>query len=54
MGSDCDHKLQRSDRYDAMYCALCDEWRESKCCSELCFYCKKRPARPSIERQGKE
>lgn len=39
----------RSEKYDAYYCPICNEWLESKCgdlAGDPCIYCKDRPEKP--------
>lgn len=33
-------------KYDAYFCAHCNEWIEDKCKDSNCFYCNDRPQRP--------
>lgn len=35
-----------SDKWDAFYCPVCNEWREPKCGFVSCDVCKDRPSRP--------
>lgn len=34
------------DDFDALFCAYCNKWLESKCDDPTCGYCKKRPETP--------
>ena len=42
----CDSKLEYDNKYDSYYCPVCNEWTESKCNSEGCWYCSARPGTP--------
>lgn len=37
----------RSERYDAYFCQPCDRWLEEKCGDANCWFCPRRPDRPS-------
>jgi len=41
------HHRIYSAKYDAVYCADCDEWLEGKCPDTECEYCSVRPEKPS-------
>lgn len=41
------HHRIYSAKYDAVYCADCDEWLEGKCPDRECEYCSVRPEKPS-------
>lgn len=44
----CGKKDAYSERYDALYCAHCDQWLEGVCPDTICWArCADRPARPS-------
>ena len=34
------------EKYDAIFCAYCNEWRETKCSDPKCEYCTTRPEKP--------
>lgn len=40
------YMLSYDERYDAVYCANCNEWLEKNCGSPDCEFCKDRPERP--------
>lgn len=42
----CNHFLIYYGKYDALFCAYCDEWVEATCDDVKCEYCKSRPDRP--------
>jgi hypothetical protein len=42
----CDNLLIYYDKYDAFFCACCNEWVEPKCGDVNCQYCKNRPEKP--------
>jgi len=42
----CGQLKEYDDQFDAYYCAVCNEWAESKCKDPTCCYCPKRPDRP--------
>lgn len=44
--SKCKVKLSYNERYDAYFCATCNEWCEKTCSDKKCFYCKNRPIKP--------
>lgn len=39
--------LTRNKKYDAYFCAECDEWIEKKCGDATCDFCPTRPDKPS-------
>jgi hypothetical protein len=41
------HHRKYSEKYDAVYCADCDEWLEGKCPDAECEFCSTRPEKPS-------
>jgi uncharacterized protein (DUF1778 family) len=43
----CDSVLIRSERWDAYYCPVCNEWLERRCDDPTCEFCAGRPERPS-------
>lgn len=46
----CRKKLIYAERYDALFCASCNEWREAACCTDpSCDYCGGRPAKPLMQ-----
>lgn len=54
----CNSELQYSDRWDAKYCSVCDEWSEPRCSCKpednalqmKCYFeCWDRPEKPSME-----
>lgn len=42
----CNNPLIYYEKYDAFFCAYCNEWVEEKCENPYCEYCKNRPDRP--------
>lgn len=44
--STCQAHLVFYDAYDALFCASCNEWKESACQDPHCMYCPKRPEQP--------
>lgn len=42
----CKAKYSYSEKYDAEYCAKCNEWIASKCGDLRCCYCPERPDKP--------
>ncbi len=44
--SKCSHSLIMYRKYDAYFCAYCNEWAEGICSDTDCFYCKNRPKNP--------
>lgn len=45
--SKCNSEIQYSNKYDAYYCELCNEWLEPKCEDPECEFCNTRPNKPS-------
>jgi hypothetical protein len=46
----CSKKRVYSERYDALFCASCNEWQEAACCTDpSCTYCAGRPEKPLIQ-----
>lgn len=45
--SKCGSEIQYSNKYDAYYCELCNEWSEKKCEDPECEFCSTRPDKPS-------
>lgn len=43
----CDSEIQYSNKYDAFYCELCNEWLDPKCEDPKCEFCSTRPNKPS-------
>ncbi len=42
----CNNFLILYEKYDAYFCAYCNEWKEDTCGSTNCEFCKDRPERP--------
>lgn len=42
----CNNFIIHHEKYDAYFCAYCNEWLEEKCGDPHCEYCKSRPDRP--------
>jgi len=42
----CNNFLVYYEKYDAFFCAYCNEWVESKCRDKECEFCKSRPEKP--------
>ncbi len=42
----CDNYLIYYEKYDAFFCAYCNEWTGFKCSDNNCEFCKDRPERP--------
>ena len=42
----CHNDLIYYERYDAIFCAHCNTWKEKKCDSPTCNYCADRPKKP--------
>lgn len=43
----CKHKLQiYHDKYDAVFCPWCNEWKEKACSDPKCDFCSNRPPTP--------
>lgn len=42
----CNNSLIYYEKYDAFFCAYCNEWTGKKCGDINCEYCKNRPVRP--------
>lgn len=45
--ADCGKVLYYHTRYDAVFCKVCDKWKETNCGNPNCEYCAGRPAQPS-------
>lgn len=43
----CGSALTRSERWDAYYCPVCNEWLEGRCDDPACEFCAGRPERPT-------
>lgn len=46
----CGWAMSYNERYDAYYCAKCNEWKEKKCTDENCNMCIKREEKPLKKR----
>ncbi len=42
----CNNSLIYSEKYDAIFCAYCNEWIERRCGDPNCDFCKDRPDTP--------
>lgn len=42
----CNNYEVYCERYDAYFCAFCNEWLEEKCSDHTCYFCKDRPDKP--------
>ena len=43
----CKSSLSYNEKYDAIFCGKCNEWKELKCVINVnCSYCKDRPDKP--------
>ena len=48
--SNCNSKLIYNERYDALFCASCNEWCEPACCNDpTCDCCGGRPPKPLLK-----
>lgn len=47
----CNSERQYSNKYDAYYCELCNQWLERKCEDPECEFCSIRPDKPSQSEQ---
>jgi len=45
----CYIETKYNTKYDAYYCESCNIWTESKCHTDECMFCTKRPNKPSDE-----
>lgn len=45
---ECGGKTKRNEKYDVYFCAACDVYSEERCGDTKCFYCSRRPDRPSL------
>lgn len=43
----CSTEGKYNERWDAYYCKKCDAWSEKKCSDTNCFFCHRRPEKPS-------
>lgn len=43
----CGNELDYNDVYDVLYCANCNDWKESICSDPTCEYCISRPNTPN-------
>lgn len=46
----CNIEVSYSKIYDCYYCMKCHIWLEPKCDDLFCLFCKRRPARPQIDK----
>ncbi|NLK23159.1 MAG: hypothetical protein GX309_04030 [Clostridiales bacterium] len=44
--SKCDNFLILYEKYDAYFCAYCNEWKEDTCGNSNCEFCRDRPDKP--------
>ena len=42
----CHNLLILYEKYDAYFCASCNEWKEDTCANPNCEFCKDRPEKP--------
>jgi hypothetical protein len=42
----CHSYLIYHEHFDALFCADCNTWKQSRCSDALCTYCRDRPERP--------
>lgn len=42
----CSNFIIHYEKYDAFFCAYCNEWTEKACGDPDCEYCKNRPEKP--------
>lgn len=40
------HNLKYNKKYEAVYCADCNEWIDPKCSDMKCKFCNNRPEKP--------
>jgi predicted RNA-binding Zn-ribbon protein involved in translation (DUF1610 family) len=48
----CGHRLDYSEKYDSYFCPVCNIWTEKKCSDENCVFCKDKPDKPLMKKQG--
>ncbi|WP_298273489.1 hypothetical protein [Geobacter sp.] len=45
----CGTRLEFDPNYDALFCPMCNEWRDELCGKKSCEFCGKRPEKPVSE-----
>ena len=43
----CNEETEHSEKYDSLLCPKCNRWLEPKCNNWDCYFCQKRPDKPS-------
>lgn len=44
--NECNHQQIYYEKYDAFFCASCNQWKEERCSDPQCSFCRNRPEFP--------